>query len=233
MQVARVGETCPAQARAARCACDGTVRPSGHGPQPPLLLSGRGGSFTKEAIMVSGTAVGAAVATTTRVVKNVVFKFANDWSMNLASMIAYNLITAIFPILLAVLSLVGLVLRLTAYGHIQDVATAISRVFPREITTSIDLTSLLKSLIDITGPLAIAALLGLLWLGSNLFSNMENAFSIIFRIRVYVVIKVGRRATKVGPACHKGWADAPSAPSTVPQSALPATPPSPSSPLPR
>jgi len=133
--------------------------------------------------MVSGTAVGAAVATTTRVVKNVVFKFANDWSMNLASMIAYNLITAIFPILLAVLSLVGLVLRLTAYGHIQDVATAISRVFPREITTSIDLTSLLKSLIDITGPLAIAALLGLLWLGSNLFSNMENAFSIIFRIR--------------------------------------------------
>ena len=81
------------------------------------------------------------------------------------------------------LSLVGLVLRLTAYGHIQDVAAAMSRVFPREITTSIDLTSLLKSLIDITGPLAIAALLGLLWLGSNLFSNMENAFSIIFRIR--------------------------------------------------
>jgi len=30
--------------------------------------------------MVKGTAV----ATTTRVVKNVVFKFANDWSMNLA-----------------------------------------------------------------------------------------------------------------------------------------------------
>ena len=45
--------------------------------------------------MVKGTAVSAAVATTTRVVKNVVFKFANDWSMNLASMIAYNLITAI------------------------------------------------------------------------------------------------------------------------------------------
>jgi len=133
--------------------------------------------------MFSGPKVGAAFAGTTGAVKNFVFKFANDWSMNLASMIAYNLITAIFPILLAVLSLVGLVLRFTAYGHIQDVADAIDRVFPPQWGQSIDLTALLKSLIDITGPLAIAALIGLLWLGSNLFSNMENAFSIIFRIR--------------------------------------------------
>ena len=65
--------------------------------------------------MLASTAVSARFASATGVVKNVVFKFANDWSMNLASMIAYNLITAIFPILLAVLSLVGFVLRLTAY----------------------------------------------------------------------------------------------------------------------
>jgi len=133
--------------------------------------------------MFSGAKVRAAFAGITGAIKNAVFKFANDWSMNLASMIAYNLITAIFPILLAVLSLVGLVLRFTAYGHIQDVADAISRVFPKEITSSIDLTDLLKSLVRLTGPFAVAALVGLLWLGSNLFSNMENAFSIIFRIR--------------------------------------------------
>jgi len=133
--------------------------------------------------MFAGTKVGAAFGGIARAVKNAVFKFANDWSMNLASMIAYNLITAIFPILLAVLSLVGLVLRFTAYGHIQDVADAISRVFPKQITSSIDLTDLLKSLVRLTGPFAVAALVGLLWLGSNLFSNMENAFSIIFRIR--------------------------------------------------
>ena len=133
--------------------------------------------------MFAGTKVGAAFGGIARAVKNAVFKFANDWSMNLASMIAYNLITAIFPILLAVLSLVGLVLRFTAYGHIQDVADAISRVFPKQITNSIDLTDLLKSLVRLTGPFAVAALVGLLWLGSNLFSNMENAFSIIFRIR--------------------------------------------------
>ena len=133
--------------------------------------------------MVAGTPRRAAFAGTAGAVKNVVFKFANDWSMNLASMIAYNLITAIFPILLAVLSLVGVALRLAAYGHIRDVANAIGRVFPREITTSIDLPALLNSLVGLTGPLAVASLVGLLWLGSNLFSTMENAFSIIFRIR--------------------------------------------------
>ncbi len=127
-------------------------------------------------MMFSGTKGGAAFAGIRGVVTNVVFKFANDWSMNLASMITYNLITAIFPILLAVLSLVGVVLRVTAYGHIQDVAAAITRAFPPELGRSIDVTALLKSLIGLTGPLAVVALLGLLWLGSNL----------------YVVIKVGR-----------------------------------------
>ena len=127
--------------------------------------------------------LGPAFAGTAGALKNFVFKFANDWSMNLASMIAYNLITAIFPILLAVLSLVGFVLNIVASTHIKDVAAAINHAFPKELQNSIDTTFLLKGLVDKTTPLAIASLVGLLWLGSNLFSNMENAFSIIFRIR--------------------------------------------------
>ena len=117
------------------------------------------------------------------VVKEFILKFANDWSMNLASMIAYNLITAIFPILLAILSIVGMVLNVFANSHIQDVANALSRAFPEVLQNSIDVAGLLKSLINLTGPLALIALVALLWLGSNLFSNIENAFSIIFRIR--------------------------------------------------
>jgi len=131
--------------------------------------------------MERGKRFGPTVVGTTDAVKNFVFKFANDWSMNLASMIAYNLITAIFPILLAILSIVGLVLQISAHGHIQDVAAAIDRAFPRQLDHSIDIKTLLDSLVSITGPLAIASFIGLLWLGSNLFSNMENAFSIIFR----------------------------------------------------
>ncbi len=108
-----------------------------------------------------------------------VLKFANDWSMNLISMIAYNLITAIFPILLVLLSLVGFFVQ----GHLQEVSTAISGVFPEARQSNIAVTPLLRSLVQITGPLAVVSFVALLWLGSNLFSTMENAFSIIFRIR--------------------------------------------------
>ncbi len=126
---------------------------------------------------------GPVVGGTAGALKNFVFKFANDWSMNLASMIAYNLITAIFPILLAVLSIIGFALNVVASAHIDDVGAAINRAFPRELRSSINVTFLLKGLVDKATPLAVASLIGLLWLGSNLFSNMENAFSIIFRIR--------------------------------------------------
>lgn len=112
--------------------------------------------------------------------KSIVLKFANDWSMNLASMIAYSLITAIFPILLAILSLAGLFLNLAGPSYLHDVAQTINRV---TVAVQIDVGPLLTNLVQLTGPLAIISLLALIWLGSNLFATMENAFSIIFRIR--------------------------------------------------
>jgi membrane protein len=112
-----------------------------------------------------------------------VHKFANDWSMNLASMMAYSLITAIFPILLAILSIVGMVLHAFLDRHIDDLARALASVFPGSLHSVINLPVLLRSLVQITGPLAVVSLLALLWLGSNLFANVENAFSIIFRVR--------------------------------------------------
>lgn len=116
-------------------------------------------------------------------IKTFVLKFANDWSMNLVGMVAYSLITAIFPILLLILSVVALVLQPLLVAHIDDVARAISSAFPAALQGSIDVEALLKSLIQITGPLAVFSLIVLLWLGSNLFVTIENAFSIIFRVR--------------------------------------------------
>jgi membrane protein len=110
-------------------------------------------------------------------------KFANDWSMNLASMMAYSLITAIFPILLTILSIVGLVLHAFLDRHIDDLARALTSTFPGRLHSVINLPDLLRGLVQITGPLAVVSLGALLWLGSNLFANVENAFSIIFRVR--------------------------------------------------
>ena len=119
----------------------------------------------------------------THAAKNLVLKFNNDWSMNLVSMIAYNLITAIFPILLALLSIVGMVLNVFASSNLDNVAGFINSAFPETRQGGISIAPLLTSLIQLTGPLGGIALIALLWLGSNLFANIENAFSIIFRIR--------------------------------------------------
>ena len=37
-------------------------------------------------------------------------KFSNDWSMNLAAGLAYNLLMSIFPIIIAVLGILGLII---------------------------------------------------------------------------------------------------------------------------
>ena len=116
-----------------------------------------------------------------RTVKTFVVKFANDWSINLASMIAYSLITAIFPLLLLILSLASMALQELGSSYFDQVVRAINQAFPEQ--NVVDATTLLKSLIQINGPLAVAALIGLLWLGSNLFASIESAFCIIFRIR--------------------------------------------------
>ena len=112
-------------------------------------------------------------------------KFSNDWTMNLASMLAYSLITTIFPLLLGILSLAGIVLGRISPGQMTTVATNIGKALPGNIAgpgKAIDTAALLHGLISLSGPLAIVALVGLLWTGSNLFTNMENAFSIIFRV---------------------------------------------------
>src|SRR5690348_14974358 len=99
-------------------------------------------------------------------------KFNNDWSMNLAGMLAYSLITTIFPILLAILTVASLVLNLLSPATFQNVAHSISNALPSQLHSVIDVNTLLNQLVKITGPLAVISLVGLIWAGSNLFTNM-------------------------------------------------------------
>lgn len=109
-------------------------------------------------------------------------KFAHDWSTNLAAMLAYHLIVTAFPILLAVLSVAGMLLHAYRSTHLKyDLAVAVNHVLPAALHNVIDVNNLLDHLIQLTGPLAMVSLLGLLLAGSGLFSSMENAFSIVFR----------------------------------------------------
>ena len=120
------------------------------------------------------------MSTVVTTLKTFAQKFSNDWSMNLASMLTYSLITTIFPILAAILTIAGLVLHALSPSSLTSVASALSHVLPSGIVKP---TDLLHGLVQITGPLALISIIGLLWGGSNLFTNVENTFSIIFRVR--------------------------------------------------
>ncbi len=110
-------------------------------------------------------------------------KFANDWSMNLAGMMTYSLITAIIPLLVGILSIVGIVLKFASPSEFNNVANSIGSALPKQAQQVIPMKSLLTNLVSISGVAGIIALVGLLWTGSNLFTNVENAFSIAYRTR--------------------------------------------------
>src|SRR5207244_388998 len=80
-------------------------------PAPCYLLAWRG---TMHAPLSHLPVLGGVLQGSTLFVR----KFANDWSMNLASMLAYNLITTIFPILLLMLSIAGMVLHALFVTHL-------------------------------------------------------------------------------------------------------------------
>lgn len=110
-----------------------------------------------------------------------VTKFANDWSINLASMLTYSLLTALVSILVAIFSLAGLVLNRLSPATLQSLAHTIAAALPAGTSQIINVPQLLKHVVQLSGPLGVLSLLGLLWTGSNLFTNVENAFSIVFR----------------------------------------------------
>jgi membrane protein len=109
-------------------------------------------------------------------------KFGNDWGMNLAGLLAYNFLTAIFPLLLGILALAALVAPASV---IQQLAGKMNTVIPASLTSgaNINFYTILEGFRKASGITAIISLVGLIWTGSNLFGVMENCFSIIFRTK--------------------------------------------------
>lgn len=120
-------------------------------------------------------------------------KFNNDWVMNFASALAFNLITAILPILIALLGVTGLIV-----GHLNPAAESqliqhIQQIFPSSGGSGgsggafIQLA--LKQLNKSAGILVVIAVLLAIFGGSRLFISMEGYFDIIYHVRPRGVIK--------------------------------------------
>ena len=116
-------------------------------------------------------------------------KFNNDWTMNLqAGALAYNLVVAIFPILIALFLIFGLVLGGLAPDVKKSFINGISGVLPQGLGNGI-VQQLLNRIQSSAGSLEIIVLVTAIFGGSRLFILMENCFDIIYHQQPRGVIK--------------------------------------------
>lgn len=112
-------------------------------------------------------------------------KLSNDWVFNLAGLLAYNLLMSIFPILLALLAIVGFIFNTISPGSEVALTNAIANAFPGGASGQggVIVRATLHNLERQAGVLFVIGLITAIFTGSRLFITMENCFGVIFRLR--------------------------------------------------
>jgi membrane protein len=107
--------------------------------------------------------------------KTVVGKFVAAWGELRAGegaiLIAWQLLFSLFPLVIGILSIIGLVLRDPAVQ--ATMAESIARQFPEQAT---ELVGFISETRDLGGIFGIISIVGLLWSGSSLFGVMGTVF---------------------------------------------------------
>lgn len=111
-------------------------------------------------------------------------KFSNDWTMNIqAGALAYNLLIALFPIIIALLSILGLVLGNMAPSVQQQLIQGLSQALPQQQgVSSAVIEQVISKLSQSSGVLGILAIVTTAFGGSRLFIMIENCFALIYRL---------------------------------------------------
>ena len=112
-------------------------------------------------------------------------KFNNDWVMNFSGMLAYNLLMSIFPIIVAIASIFGLIL---GTGSRKSIVDSIISVLPNRVSPDL-VTNALNQLNKNSGILGILAIVLAVFFGSRLFIVIEGCFSVIYHVRQRTLIR--------------------------------------------
>src|SRR5947209_7686449 len=115
-------------------------------------------------------------------------KFNNDWLMNFASGLDFNLLTSIFPNVIAIISIAEFFVGSLNPTGKQMLIDNITHIFPPPISNQNVLQPALNSLSKEAGYLSIIAILLAIFGGSRLFVTMEGYFDIIYHTRPRDVI---------------------------------------------
>jgi membrane protein len=94
--------------------------------------------------------------------------------------IAWNALTAIFPIALALVAITGFILGAIGVGN-QAVIDQVARAFPTDANAQQEALSAIRTVSEKSLLFLLIALVGYLWTASNLFGAMETAFDSVWR----------------------------------------------------
>jgi YihY family inner membrane protein len=114
-------------------------------------------------------------------------KFNNDWTMVFAGSLAYSLLTAIVPILLAILSVLGFILGPGTVDYVTSHLTSGGNALLNQAVTE-QLKLVLTQLRREAGLLALIAIITAIFGGSRLFLGLEGCLDIIYRVRPRKII---------------------------------------------
>lgn len=107
-------------------------------------------------------------------------KFDRDWGWNLARLIAYTCVMALFATLGLDLIILALVLRVSGATTERALVADVVRLLPDRVASSA-VASFAHSLQATPAPLLVLALPLTLWYGTRFFVVLESCFCVIFR----------------------------------------------------
>ncbi|TMB81582.1 MAG: YihY/virulence factor BrkB family protein [Chloroflexi bacterium] len=131
-------------------------------------------------------------------------KFSNDWSMTLSAALAYNILLATFPILVALLAILGLLLGAFGQNASGLVLQALTNALPKEIGAANIVRGVEQNLARSSVLLSIIAVLTAIFGGSRLFILLETCFCIIYRVRPLQNTPIGSNALLASAAGFLG-----------------------------
>ncbi|HLJ81009.1 MAG TPA: YihY/virulence factor BrkB family protein [Ktedonobacterales bacterium] len=120
-------------------------------------------------------------------------KINNDWIFNLAGLLAYNFLMALFPVLLLLLAGFGVVLQIISPSAELQLQRTLAAALPGT-TGAILVQGVTIRLRKSAGLLLAVGLVSAFVAGSRLFITLENCFGIIFRLRGRDLLRQNRMA---------------------------------------
>ena len=115
-------------------------------------------------------------------------KFNNDGAMTFAGVLAYNLMLAMFPILIALLAILGFTLGKLDPSAVTNIQKQIASIFPGAAAGGI-VNGVLAQLNKSAGILLVLAIVTAIFGGSRLFIVIEQFLDLVYHVRPRTLIR--------------------------------------------